>query len=130
MLNYNSPLDSISKSMEMPKILPNPLIEIAKFNLASVFAEKLVKRINAFNIDLDPEHEVGIKLVSFGQSIIFYLEDITYSNPSLICLQGKNESGEPVELIQHVSQINIFLMKMPVNSPVQPKKVYGFHQMD
>ena len=75
---------------------------------------------------MDDEHEVGVRLVNFGQTIVFHLEGLGWSNPSLISFRGKTDAGEPVELIQHVSQINIFLMKLPRKDPSKPKRLIGF----
>ena len=95
-------------------------------NLASEFHHRLIKWINDFDATLDTDHEVGVRLVSFGQTVVFHLNDISYWNPSLISFQGVSENGEPVELIQHVSQISILLMKLKRLDTSQPKKKIGF----
>lgn len=96
-------------------------------NLASEFHKRLVKMINDFNESLDPEHEVGLQLCNFGQSIVIYIEDIGYYNPSLICFFGfDKDKKNSVELIQHVSQINILLVKLPRMNPEKPKQPIGF----
>jgi hypothetical protein len=108
-------------SFEIPNIqLPtNP-------NLASEFHHRLINWINDFHKSLDENHEVGARLVNFGQSVTFHIEDIGYWNPSLISFIGKNESGEPIELLQHVTQISILLVAMKRNSIEQPKRPIGF----
>ncbi len=106
---------------------PNPLIENAKNNYASEFHHLLVNRINKFNASLDEAHEIGVHLVSFGQIVTLRLQGLDYSNPSLISFTGVLESGEPVELIQHVSQISILLIQMPRKDPSKPKQSFGFH---
>lgn len=95
-------------------------------NLASEFHRRLVAWINDFHRSLDDEHEVGAKLVSFGQSLIFHLEDIGYWNPSLVSFQGHAENGDPVELIQHVSQISVLLVKLKRQADTLPKRPIGF----
>jgi hypothetical protein len=97
-----------------------------KANFASEFYRRLVKWINDFDSTLDQEHEVGVRLVSFGQTVVFHLDDMSYWNPSLISFQGTTEDGQPVELIQHVSQISILLMKLRRPDLSQPKKKIGF----
>ena len=67
-----------------------------------------------------------MRLVNFGQAVTFHIEDIGYWNPSLISFRGHTEKGEPVELIQHVTQISILLMKMKREQPQQPKRPIGF----
>jgi hypothetical protein len=104
-----------------------PEISIPKnYNLASEFHSRLVKWINDFDSSLDQEYEVGVRLVSFGQTVVFHLDDISYWNPSLISFQGRTDDGHPVELIQHVSQISILLMKLKRPDPSKPKRKIGF----
>jgi hypothetical protein len=59
--------------------------------------------------------------------VIFHLHNMGYWNPSLISFSGTTENGEPVELIQHISQISLLLMKLPRTNPSEPKKPIGFH---
>jgi|SRR5882762_4340266 len=113
----------------LPKMLdvgPNPLIVAAEANYASEFHKRLMKWINTFDAALDQEHEVGVRLVSFGQTVIFHLDNIGFWNPSLICFKGVTDDGSPVELIQHVSQISVLLMKLPRKDPQKPKRRIGF----
>lgn len=105
---------------------PNPLVMEAQDNYASEFHKRLMKSIDDFDATLDQAHEVGACLVSFGQSVIFHLHGIGYWNPSLIMFRGTTDDGSPVELIQHVSQINVLLMKLPRKDPSQPKRRIGF----
>lgn len=95
-------------------------------NLASEFYERLVKWIQDFDDSLDQDHEVGIRLVSFGETVKFHLQDIGYWNPSLISFKGVTEQGNPVELIQNVSQISILLIKVQRQDTSQPKRPIGF----
>ena len=90
----------------------NPVITTAKSNYASEFYKRLVEWINKYETGLDPEHEVGVRLVSFGREVIFHLTSISYWNPSLIKFEGTLDDGTPVELIQHVTQISILLTKV------------------
>jgi len=106
--------------------IKNALVTNAEANYASEFHRRLVKRIADFDASLDSQHEVGIRLVSFGQTVIFHLEDLGYWNPSLITFSGKTDAGDPVELIQHVSQISILLMKLPRKDVSTPKRRIGF----
>lgn len=99
---------------------------VARENWASAFHERLSEWIGNFDKSLDNKHEVGVRLVSFGQTVIFHLRAIGYYNPSLIAFSGETDDGQPVELIQHVSQISILLMKMKRKNPETPKKPIGF----
>lgn len=119
---------SISPDFNMPDIKP---IEISTEiptnpNLASEFSKRLVEMINEFDEDLDEEHEVGIKLVSFDQTITFSVTGLGYYDPSLIRFFGQMEDGSDVELIQHVSQISFLLMAVKRINPEEPKRPIGF----
>jgi len=91
----------------------NPLIVAERENRASAFYKRLVEWINEFEKSLDPEHEVGVRLVSFGPEVVFHLTDITYWNPSLIRFDGTLDNGSPVQLMQHVTQISVLLTSVP-----------------
>ena len=99
---------------------------LERSNFASEFHKRLVKWIDDYDSSLDQDHEVGVRLVSFGQTVVFHLNDISYWNPSLISFIGLTNEGEPVELIQHVSQISILLMKLKRLDTSKPKKKIGF----
>lgn len=95
-------------------------------NFANEFHRKLIVWINEFHRDLSDEYEVGGQLASFGKHIEFHFTDISYSNPSLISFIGVLEDGSPVELVQHVSQINILLIRKKRLAPEEPKRPIGF----
>lgn len=122
----NSLAKLLNDSMAFPNLrLPNIEIPVDG-NLASEFYKRLAQWIGDFDSQLDEEHEVGVRLISFGQTFVFHLNDMGYWNPSLIVFHGVMDSGSPVELIQHVSQISILLMKLPKQDPSKPKRTFGF----
>jgi hypothetical protein len=116
LLQSYAPIAPTLPRFELP---PNP-------NLASEFYRRLVDWINNFDANLDQEHEVGVRLVNFGQSVTFHLQNLGFRNPSLISFHGITEQDEPVELIQHVSQISILLMRMKRQDASKPKRPIGF----
>jgi hypothetical protein len=99
-------------------------------NLASGFYRRIVEMIHGFEQHLDEEHEVGVRLVSFGQTMQFHIEDIGYYNPSLIIFYGTFENGARVELVQHVSQISFLLMALPKQNESKPARRIGFSLED
>ena len=99
------------------------LVALSQANYASQFYEHLANLIIDFDSKLDNEHEVGVRLVNFGPTVVFSLEDIRYCDPSLITFIGHTQEGQPVELIQNVSQISILLMKLPRQYPAEPKSI-------
>ena len=123
-------IENINKASLVQPQLP-PLIKMpVDQNLASEFHDRLIKWIHDFDNELDQEHEVGARLVNFGQTITFHLHDIGYWNPSLLSFYGSMENGDPVQLIQHVSQISILLVKMKRKDLTLPKRPVGFAEWD
>ena len=60
--------------------------------------------IKSFEDSLDNDHEIGARLVSFGQSITFHIEDMGFYGPDIITFEGIDEKGQAVQLIQtHLS---------------------------
>lgn len=92
---------------------------------ASLMYNQISTEIKAFEESLDEKHEVGVRLVSYGQSITFYLSEIGYQNPYLIFFYGYLEDGSPIQLIQHVSQLSFVLIKSK-KLPDRPKTKIGF----
>ncbi len=108
----------------------NFLGEFQRASLASKFAANLRAAILHFEASLDADHEVGMRLVSFGQTITFHVEDVRYHNPSLIFFRGVSSEGHRVELIQHTTQISFLLMALPKADPLQPRRKFGFGPPD
>lgn len=99
--------------------------------LASAYVDRLTKYINKFNAELDDEHEVGITMVSFGQSVTMHVEDVGYYNPGLVCFYGYLISdGSKAQLVQHISQINLFFAAVKRDDPTKPKRMIGFRETE
>ncbi len=93
----------------LPKVnIPTP--HISQLNPAQWAYERIVEYIKDFEESLDHELEVGASLVSFSNLTVFHITDIGYYGPDIITFHGVNENDEKVQLIQHVSQLNLLLV--------------------
>ena len=92
----------------MPVTVPRGEDQAA--NPAKWMFERLATYIKQFESRLDDQHEIGARLVSFGANLTFHIEDMGYFGPDMIVFYGKNDKGEPVQLIQHTSQLNVLLV--------------------
>lgn len=86
--------------------------------------EVIRKYIEEFETALDSEHEVGIMLTNFGQSLLMQVTEITYEKSVLMVFKGY-VNGQESTLIQHINQLNFLLTKMP-KDPERPKRRIGF----
>ena len=114
----------------IPKI--NPIItnfpKIKNHNLADAFYERLVSIIVDFEKNLKSDEEVGARLVSFGETIIIHIDDLGYWNPSLIYFYGRDNNDREIQLVQHISQISVLLMKVPRTNPQRERIGFKMQQ--
>jgi hypothetical protein len=109
------------KSAFIPPLMSKSLHEL---NPASWMHERLVKAIMKFEESLDETKEIGARLVNFGPKETIRIEDVGYWGPDLVTFIGKNLDGNPVELMQHISQVNVLLVALPIEAE-QPRRI-GF----
>jgi len=81
----------------------------ARINPLTATCRAVQSSIEQFEATLDAEHEVAIRLASFGVSEEFRAEEIRFSPSHVVTFHGYTESGEKVQLVQHVSQVNLLL---------------------
>jgi hypothetical protein len=98
-------------------------MSVHESNPAQWAHERIVKSIIQFEEALDAEHEIGARLVSFGEET-FHIDDVGYWGPDIVKFYGHNAEKEPVELIQHISQISILLVAM--KKVQEPARRIGF----
>lgn len=86
--------------------------------------EIIKKYIQEFEENLDIEHTVGVKLTNFGQTILMYVDEITYEKSVVLVFKG-TVNGEKATLIQHINQLNFLLIALPIEKE-KPKRKIGF----
>lgn len=80
--------------------------------------------IQKFEKTLDTQHEVGVMMTNFGQSIIMQVTEITYEEPVLLIFKGYI-NGKMSVLIQHMNQLNFLLTSLDKVTE-EPKRPIGF----
>ena len=88
----------------------------------------LRKYIQEFEESLDANHEVGIMMTNFGQSILMQVTQVSYEEPVLMVFKGL-VNGREATLIQHINQLNFMLTSMD-KEPDRPKRKIGFSSSD
>lgn len=86
--------------------------------------ERLVESIIAFEKKLDADSEIGARLVNFNANEVISIDDVSYWGPDLVNFIGKNADGHPVELMQHMTQVNVLLVAVPKQQE-EPRRI-GF----
>ena len=93
------------------------------YSMANYTYEIIMEEIKKFEEQLDEDHEVLIRLASFGQSILMAVTDIRYANPTTLIFDGL-VNGKEASLIQHVSQLNFLLLSEEKADPnAEPRRI-------
>jgi len=96
---------------------------------AECMFKKLMAHIADFERGLNPDQEVGASMVSFGQKP-FYIGGIGYHGNDMIIFYGVSMTGEPIKLMQHVTQTNVMLTVMTKREGHKQAKRIGFRSED
>ena len=121
MSDFNFP---VIPSFQMPEIPEINIDTPAQHMWADEQFQILKKYIQAFEKSLDPEHEVGIMMTNFGQSVLMYVTQVSYEDPVLMVFKGF-VNGREATLIQHINQLN-FMLTSVEKEPDRPKRKIGF----
>ncbi|MFW9944936.1 MAG: DUF6173 family protein [Candidatus Sifarchaeia archaeon] len=95
--------------LSLPEIVSHSLRTV---NPAAWTYERLAKYIKDFEDQLDSDHEVGARLVTFGNTVQFHIDDIGYHGPDIITFYGVTDKGERLQLIQNIAQLSVLLIAM------------------
>lgn len=90
--------------------------------------EIIKEYVEEFEASLDSDHEVGVMLTNFGQSVLMQVTNITYEKSVLMVFKGIVNSREAT-LIQHINQLS-FLLTTIEKEPDRPKRKIGFTMSD
>ena len=113
--------------------IPNPAmlaaelqIETQRLSHSDVMYEKIIQQIAVFEKSLKLDEEVGAYLTHFGKEIIIQIESVGYQKPYLIIFNGRDTiDSSRVQLIQHVSQVNLLFVAIKVQENREPIRI-GF----
>lgn len=114
------PISSLIKNEDM--IIDSPIGNMWAESLFEILKEK----IKDFEEHLDTDHEVGIMLTNFGQSILMQVTEVSYKSPVLMIFKGY-VNGQESTLIQHINQLSFMLTAME-KAPEKQKAKIGFSE--
>lgn len=75
-------------------------ITIRNYDLADWKYEKILEQIHNFEASLDDDHEIALRLTSFGTSVTMIVTSLGYQNPDILYFYGL-VNGKKSQLIQH-----------------------------
>ena len=98
---------------------------IRDYSMADWKYEKIMEEIHDFEKDLDDNHEIALKLASFGSSVTMIVTDIGYQNPDMLYFYGY-VNGKSAQLIQHINQLNFLITSVEREDKSKPARRIGF----
>lgn len=106
--------------------VPAPMQRVPEEKSAARWAyERLILYIQNFEKTLDAEHEVAMGFVG-GDAGVLRIEGMGYFDPDILTFYGSDSEGGRMQLIQHVSELNVILRAMGKPKPEEPAKRIGF----
>ena len=111
---------------EAAEALERARAEALEAKTARGLVKRIMEQIRSFEHSLEENQEVGIRLVSFGQTIVIHVTDIDYEQPNMVIFIGRTDDAQPVRLIQHMSQLSFLLTRVPRLNPKEERQPIGF----
>lgn len=102
----------------------NP-ITIRDYSLVDWKYEKILDQIHNFEASLDDDHEIALRLTSFGTSVTMIVTSLGYQNPDIFYFYGL-VNRKKSQLIQHASQLNFLLTSVEREDKTKPARRIGF----
>ncbi len=87
--------------------------------------ERMVLYIKDFEEKLDSDHEVGMGFTG-GDVGTLKIQGMGYFAPDILTFHGEDPNGSKVQLVQHISQLNVMLVAATKdNEQAEPNRI-GF----
>lgn len=87
--------------------------------------QRLILYIQNFEKTLDTEEEVAMGFTDTGAGVL-RIEGLGYFDPDIVTFYGTDQTGARVQLVQHVSQLNVLLRSTPKPVEVAEPRRIGF----
>lgn len=87
--------------------------------------ERVILYIQNFENQIEPNQEVAMGFTG-GEAGVIRIEGLGYFDPDIITFYGTNENGAKTQLVQHVGQLNVMLMALPVLEEREEPNRIGF----
>lgn len=87
--------------------------------------QRLILYIRNFEEMLDAEHEVAMGFTDTGGGFL-RIEGLGHFDPDIVTFYGTDQTGAKVQLVQHVTQLNVLFRAMPKQDKTEEPRRIGF----
>jgi len=91
--------------------------------------ERVVLYLKNFEEQLDSDHEVAMGFAGNDAGVL-RIEGMGYFDPDMVTFYGADSDDTRMQLIQHVSQLNVVLRALPKAADSAPAKRIGFRLVE
>ena len=118
--------DPAAKSLEQDP-LPDAIAKkpVEQKSPAEWAYQRLILYIQNFEKTLNAEEEVAMGFTDTGAGVL-KIEGLGYFDPDVVTFYGTDQTGARVQLVQHVSQLNVLLRSMPKENAAKEPRRIGF----
>lgn len=116
-------LSNLYSAFEIPAMPELPEFEIPP-SIGEQSFDDIKRELEAFELTLNPDEEVGAWLASFGTSVQITVRAVAHAG-EYFRFEGVSSDGQQVSLLQHRSQVSLLLLKVK-RDPEQPARRIGF----
>lgn len=120
---HTDPSAVTAESGPMPRAVASKPVETK--SAAEWAYQRLILYIQNFEKQLDNEHEVAMGFVG-GDAGLLRIEGMGYFDPDIVTFYGRDSQNTRTQLIQHVSQLNVFLRALPKPVEAEAPTRIGF----
>lgn len=107
---------------EVPEAL---LKKASKKSQAEWAYERLILFIQNFEKMLENSEEIAMGFTDTGGGFL-KIEGLGHFDPDIVTFYGTDQTGAKVQLVQHVSQLNVLLRAMPKENEAEEPRRIGF----
>jgi hypothetical protein len=124
---YALHMDAESSPCAEQEPIPSSMLQkpIEQKSPAEWAYERIVLYIQNFEKQLDSDHEVGMGFVG-GDVGTLKIQGMGYFAPDLITFYGADPMGAKMQLVQHVSQLNVMLVSADKEDKAAEPNRIGF----
>ncbi|WP_298839350.1 hypothetical protein [uncultured Roseobacter sp.] len=91
--------------------------------------ERLIVYLKNFEEELDSTQEMAMGFAG-GDTGVLRIEGMGYFDPDIVTFYGSDDGGARMQLVQHVSQLNVMLRALPVPQERQQAARIGFRLVE
>lgn len=124
---HNDPDAKNVSAQDVPKAVATKPVE--QKSPAQWAYERTVLYLKKFEESLDDEHEIAMGFAGADAGVL-KIEGMGYFDPDIVTFYGADTAGTKMQLVQHVSQLNVMLRAVAKEQETAPPNRIGFKLLE